>query len=328
VATEPVFLLSLPRSGSTLVQRLLGAHPDIATTSEPWILLPYLYTLKRPGVYAEYGHRTAVRAIEDFCQGLPGGREEYLFELRRFVLSLYEGAAGGRPLFLDKSPRYHLIVDELMELFPEARFVFLWRQPLAVAASIIDSFGRGRWNLDRYMIDLEDGLQNLVAAARPNDSRCIALRYEDVVADPPGQVGRVLEFLGLDPHPLSTEEALAAVPLQGRMGDRTGIKAYTMISQEPLHKWQQTMSTALRRRWCRRYLELVGPHRLAAMGYSYDQLSKEVDALGRGGRALLSDLARSTYGYGQRRITCRLINPSAREQERVAVTRQRTLQRS
>jgi hypothetical protein len=39
----PLFLLSLPRSGSTLAQRILAAHAGIATTSEPWILLPYLY---------------------------------------------------------------------------------------------------------------------------------------------------------------------------------------------------------------------------------------------------------------------------------------------
>jgi hypothetical protein len=38
-----IFLLSLPRSGSTLAQRILAAHEGIATTSEPWILLPYGY---------------------------------------------------------------------------------------------------------------------------------------------------------------------------------------------------------------------------------------------------------------------------------------------
>jgi hypothetical protein len=39
----PIFLLLLPCSGSTLAQRILAAHEGIATTSEPWILLPYLY---------------------------------------------------------------------------------------------------------------------------------------------------------------------------------------------------------------------------------------------------------------------------------------------
>ena len=70
--TEPVFLFSLPRSGSTLVQRLIAGHPEVATTSEPWVLLPLLYTMRRPGAFTEYGHRTAVRAIDDFTGQLPG----------------------------------------------------------------------------------------------------------------------------------------------------------------------------------------------------------------------------------------------------------------
>lgn len=46
IESTPLFLLSLPRSGSTLAQRFLAAHDAIARASEPWILLPYLYTLR------------------------------------------------------------------------------------------------------------------------------------------------------------------------------------------------------------------------------------------------------------------------------------------
>src|SRR3712207_7451790 len=76
----PLFLFSLPRSGSTLAQRILAAHEPIATASEPWILLPYLYTLREHGVYAEYNHRILVQAVEDFCAVLPGGRDDYRSE--------------------------------------------------------------------------------------------------------------------------------------------------------------------------------------------------------------------------------------------------------
>ena len=130
---------------------MLSVHPEVATTSEPWFLLPLLYALRRPGVYAEYGHRTAVRAIDDFFGSLAGGREAYLEEVRTFALPVLERRIG-RAYFLDKTPRYHLVVDEIKELFPDGRFIFLWRQPLAVAASIIESFGRragGTWTSTR-----------------------------------------------------------------------------------------------------------------------------------------------------------------------------------
>ncbi|MFV1990599.1 MAG: sulfotransferase, partial [Acidimicrobiales bacterium] len=48
---RPAFLLSLPRSGSTLLQRLLGAHSMVATVAEPWLLIPPLYALRDEGVY-------------------------------------------------------------------------------------------------------------------------------------------------------------------------------------------------------------------------------------------------------------------------------------
>ena len=204
--TTPVFLFSLPRSGSTLVQRMLSVHPEIATTAEPWFLLPLLYSVRRPGVYAEYGHRTAVRAIDDFVGSIEGGREAYLEEVRTFALNLYSNAASGAPYFVDKTPRYHLIIDDIKELFPDSRFIFLWRQPLAVAASIIDSFGRGRWNLEKYEIDLTDGLESLIGADRANDPRCHTLRFEDVIRDPESSMDGIFRFLELDPGDADVSE--------------------------------------------------------------------------------------------------------------------------
>ncbi len=314
---RPVFLFSLPRSGSTLLQRLLAAHPQIATASEPWVLLPFLYTMRRPGVYAEYGHRSMVRAVEDFSGQLHGGREEYLLELRNFAMALYAGAMEGEQrYFLDKTPRYHLVVDEIMELFPDGRFIFLWRQPLAVAASVIDSFGRGHWNLEKYSVDLVDGLENLVAAARRADSRCICVRFEDVVAQPDEEVARILDFLGLPAFPDPAELGSSRPP--GRMGDRTGTEQYSAVSTEPLDKWRSTLGTAYRKRWARGYLTRIGASRLEVMGYDYDQLRRDVGGLRATPRKLAPDIARSMHGALNQRLAGRLINPSRGEQRRVA----------
>ena len=76
-----IFLFSLPRSGSTLLQRLIASHPQVATVSEPWLVLPYLYTLRGRGIYAEFDYKTSSTAIQDFCEELPNGPEEYLLAL-------------------------------------------------------------------------------------------------------------------------------------------------------------------------------------------------------------------------------------------------------
>ena len=311
MSVRPVFVFSLPRSGSTLLQRMLATHPEIATASEPWILLPQLYALRETGVVAEYGHRTAARAIADFGDSLPGGRDDYLAEVRRSALALYDRAGGDATWFLDKTPRYHLIVDEIMALFPDARFVFLWRNPLAVAASMIESFGRGHWNLDRYDVDLHGGLERLVTAAGRGDERAIAVRFEDVVADPDAATAAIFRLLELEPA-AATAAGFGEVGLGGRMGDRTGTVSYQAVSAEPLDRWRETMANPLRKRWCAAYLRRVGGERLGAMGYDLDELARAVDGLGTGPRGVVSDAARRLDGRRRSRRSARLLGTGAR----------------
>jgi hypothetical protein len=312
MSPTPVFLFSLPRSGSTLVQRMLATSSQVATATEPWVLLPHLYAFRLDGAYAEYGHRTAARALADFCAAMPDGRRAYLDEVRRSVLALYARAAGEAIYFLDKTPRYHLVVDEIVELFPEAPCIFLWRHPLAVAASMIESFGSGRWNLFRYDVDLYGGLERLVAARRRSRS-CHAVRYEDVVTDPARAIARMFAFLDL-PVPGDTLGRFARVRMNGRMGDRIGSGNYSAVTTEPLAKWQVTMSNPLRKRWCREYVEWIGSERLEVMGYDREAILDEVDALPTSGRTVGSDIARRAHGRLYRRrvahVTARRSRPS------------------
>lgn len=73
----PIFVFSLPRAGSTLVQRVLTAHPNIQSTAEPWILLPLVYSLKTDGIYTEYAQCIGSMAIHDFVAELPNGKADY-----------------------------------------------------------------------------------------------------------------------------------------------------------------------------------------------------------------------------------------------------------
>ena len=61
-----IFLISQPRSGSTLLQAILGGHPDIHTCSEPWIALPFIYALKEEGSEFDFNSKTSKVAIKAF----------------------------------------------------------------------------------------------------------------------------------------------------------------------------------------------------------------------------------------------------------------------
>jgi len=293
--TRPVFLLSLPRSGSTLAQRILASHPAIATTAEPWILLPLLSSLRDDGVYTAYNHRWFRRALVEFTAELPGGEADYAEAIRRFAVHLYERAANGRPYFLDKTPRYHLVSRELLDVFPDARFVFLWRHPVAVAASISQTWGRGRWNLYHFKADLYAGVDRLVDAYRGAGDRAFGIRYEDMIAAPHEVWPKVFAYLELDYDERFLRE-FATVRLQGSMKDPTGVVSYSSVTSEPLTKWHDWLNPA-RRRWARAYLDWVGEERLRSMGYDLAGLQAELEAIEVSGTYLASDAVRRAYGF-------------------------------
>lgn len=295
MSQTPLFVLSLPRSGSTLVQRVLAAHDEVSTAPEPWVILPQVYAMRERGAFAEYGQVPAARALREFAQRLPGGEQAYREELRRFLLSLYETASGGRgAYFLDKTPRYHFVIEDLFRIFPDARFVFLWRNPLSVVSSIVETWAGGAWTLERWHGDLFDGLARLVEGfERHADASCV-VRYEDLVGEPEDAWGRIFDYLDLsfDPDLL---RSFASVDLAARMGDRTGSRDYASLSSEPVTKWRDTITNPLRKRWCRNYLDWIGERRLTVMGYDLSGLKRELDAVHDDWRGLGSDLLRGSY---------------------------------
>jgi len=247
--------------------------------AEPWLLLPLLYARRGAGGwFAEYNQQFYNRAFSDFCKHLPGGQVAYDKHLRRFVLGLYQQAAlGSSRYFLDKTPRYHLVVSDILDIFPDARCIFLWRNPLAIVASIIETFGKGRWNIHRYRIDLYRGLDNLVRAAQDARERVLTVRYEDLVTVPDITWPRVFEYLELDFQP-ELLESFSDVRLQGRFGDPTRDR-YEHLSTAPLEKWKHTMRGTLRRRWALRYLDWIGAERLSVMGYDLGILKRDLEAI-------------------------------------------------
>lgn len=303
----PIFLFSLPRSGSTLVQRILGYDPEIATVSEPWILLPYFYSLKKDGIYAEYGHGYSVQAIEDFCLELPQGKQDYLTELRALVLKLYQKAAKKKVrYFLDKTPRYHLIIEEIIALFPEAKFVILWRNPLAIVASIITTWNHGQWNIHRYRADLYQGIENLTNAYSKYADKIHVIQYENLLLNPEVEFKKLYDYLDL-PFDVEILTKFSNLQLNGSKGDPTGVHQYQSISQQPLDKWQKIMVNPIRKRWCRRYLQWIGRERLNMMNYDLDQLLNELNIVPVQSSMLVADLSAIAFGVAENILEFRIL---------------------
>jgi len=293
---SPIFLFSLPRSGSTLLQRILSAEPEIATVAEPWVLLPLVYALKHSGVYAEYSHDLSSQALADFVNKLSGGRRAYLECMGEAMMGLYSKVAKkDARYFLDKTPRYALISDDVISMFPEGKFIFLWRNPLAVISSMIETWGDGKWNIYIYKVDLFDGIQALINSYESNPEVALSLKYESFLHAPEDELSRVLSYLDLHYDPGLLAE-FTKVRLDGEMGDPTGVNEYNKVDTSPLEKWKSTINNPLRRMWCRRYLQWIGRDRMAIMGYDMDELLYELNSTNTRWATLPGDVMRFLYG--------------------------------
>lgn len=295
----PIFLLSLPRSGSTALQRALSAHPDVGTASEPWLLLPLLYPLRAHGAAAEYDHAVMHQAIADLCRGLPDGAQSYRAAARRMALEIYRELAPEARYFVDKTPRYHLIADELFAMFPEAKFVLLWRNPLAVLASTVETWAGGRWSVHRWSIDLFEGVANLTSVQAMHGDRLSVIHYEDAVENPDHELARLFGSLGLDPVPGGPGGSRTAT-LGGALGDRRASEGAAALTDQGPDKWKAVLANPVRKAWARRYLKWIGRERLELMGYDLSRLLGELSDVRVSGRRATSDVVRLIRGRAVR----------------------------
>ena len=286
-----IFLFSLPRCGSTLLQRILAGHRDITSVAEPWLLLPPFYALRPRGVRAEYEHASLAQAMRDLLEELPEGEKSYRRAVRDFSLSMYSQIASPEAAyFLDKTPRYSLIVEEIVETFPDAKFIFLWRNPLAMMASML-TLSPSSWLVNEFHEDLVRGLPNLLHCATELDDQCVEVRYEDFIHDPGQQLRLVMEYLGLE-YEVDLLRTFDKITFKGSLGDRQSSEQYRQIDEEPLERWKSFLRTPIRKWWCRRYLKLIAGIGLESRGYDIGSLRQELDDLPINAIEILRDLSR------------------------------------
>lgn len=194
----PVFLISLPRSGSTWIQRELVRFDPIYSLPEPWYLLPLTYLNRVEQTFTPYSSLTYSRALKELK--IRGVDTQGIFD-RAIVAASKEVISSLNAdcrYFLDKTPQYAHISGDLMRLFPDAKFIFLWRDPVDVATSIMSTWGGGLDTLFKYDIDFIDGLREMSIVSQSSSENVLNLTYEDFLAAPEDMIKDVMSFLDID----------------------------------------------------------------------------------------------------------------------------------
>ncbi|MBT8421992.1 MAG: sulfotransferase [Gammaproteobacteria bacterium] len=276
-----IFIISLPRSGSTLLQRVLSGHPEVGVSSEPWILLHQAYARRSVGILAEYDQDWSALGINEFIKHYTDGDDAYDDGVRAFAQAIYGNAKrqAGVSRFIDKTPRYVLILDDLQRWFPRAKFVFLLRNPLSVLSSVVNTqIQHDLSTLERFANELLRGpaaMLDAIAAIEATGDDAIVVRYEDFVSHPENELERICRQISLDFDPTMLDYSKNP-EIKGVMKDRTGVQQHDRPVGERQHGWRKMLGDAQQLEFARGYLTALGPDLVTRFGYDFDELNDAV----------------------------------------------------
>jgi tetratricopeptide (TPR) repeat protein len=195
-AADPIFILGLPRSGSTLIEQILASHSQVEGTQELADIPRLVVDLK--GREAELDHPRYPAVLtqmngEDFRRL----GEKYLSDTR-----LYRS---GKPHFIDKMPNNFRHIGLLHLMLPNAKIIDARREPMACCfGNLKQLFAQGQ-EFTYSVEDIARYYRTYLELMRHWDAvlpgRVLRVQYEDLVDDLEGHVRRLLEFcrLGFEP---------------------------------------------------------------------------------------------------------------------------------
>jgi Sulfotransferase family len=315
-AKRPVFILGLtPRTGTNYLWDLVCLHPACAPGREPI----------REDFFLEHAHLLA-RFVRDVSRKW----DPAWGKVSRETLAELHASLGTALLeFLSTDDERRLVtknpsvagIEQVFTFFPTAQLIILARDGRAVVESCVRTFG---WDLDlaarRWAVAASSALRFLDGRAT-DDPMVRLVRYEDLVADPRGQLSNLFSFLGLDDadYQFSAAERL---PVRG--------SSVLLGGQERVH-WDPVERTAdfnSLRRWAdwtaeqhRRFAWLAGREQVA-LGYGLDE-SGPTTTSARARQRLASALWRARRGADLAEYRLRgWLGPLTRPlRERVGLTR-------
>ena len=234
----PIFIVGMPRSGSTLLERILGQHSAIEAAGE-LPLMPRLVAMESPAASA--AHRSLMP------EGLTGEAVSRLAEW--YLERSQEYRHTGKPRFTDKYNGNWIRTGLIRLMFPAAKILDIRRDPLDCCWSVFRSVLGGDYagdqrDLARYYADYVRFMDAMVAAS---PKQVLTVRYEALVSDVEGQTREILDFLGLEFQRACVDFHLstAAVTTASSEQVRRPINTDGIGSADPYRPWLQPLIAEL-----------------------------------------------------------------------------------
>jgi tetratricopeptide (TPR) repeat protein len=198
---DSIFILGLPRSGSTLIEQILASHSEVEGTQELAVVARIVMELRGRGTDLDNPRYPGVLTELTAEQFMHFG-ERFLTETRVYRRT-------GRPFFIDKMPNNFRDIALIHLMLPNAKIIDARREPMACCfGNLKQLFSSGQefsYNINdiaRYYRTYLEIMRHWNVAL---PGRILTVHYEDVVDDLEGSVRRVLDFCGLSLEPACLE---------------------------------------------------------------------------------------------------------------------------
>jgi len=220
----PVIVLTMARSGSTLLRFILDSHPELACPPETSLgsacsMLARLWDLLEPSP------ESAGDSLRP--QQVPANLPEAAAASVRGAVDEVYGrylARRGKRRWCDKSLNNLEVAELFAEIYPDAQFVCLYRHCLDVIVSAVEAcpWGLGGYGFEHYAavsqgnsviavaLSWLDRTRPIIEFQEKHPDRCLGIRYEDLVTEPEEVAAVLFDFLGVQRVPGITAACFAA----------------------------------------------------------------------------------------------------------------------
>jgi hypothetical protein len=282
-----IFVIGTPRSGSTMLERMLASHSQIYGRPEPHIVTPLAYLGYWDKVdKAPYDHVLAAEAQREFVSELPGGEKDYYEACRAYLDILYGSmleTSGGMRYFLDKTPAYGLVVDFLAKVYPKTHFIVLTRNPIAILSSFANSFFDGDYTeAYRYNPIPNRYVPVMAKFLRDKPAPMIHVKYEEIVTNPEQELEKMFNFLDL-PVEKEAVEYGKHEHVKGGLGDPISVAKHSRPMTKSIAKWAQEIAgDSTKLSIVKDMVSKLDPEDLETWGYPVGTLWEPLERVGEG----------------------------------------------
>ncbi len=276
-----LFIVGCPRSGTTWTMLMLAQHPNVAACQQTGLFIPMAHLKRWWGRNSQFGKsiiRFSDASVSDEAPAADDDdglilenlleKQHFYDACRSYATEVYRRVVEGNPdaeVILDQTPEHVRVAPLILQIFPDAFFLHVLRDPRAAVSSLRNA-ARSFAGEHVFPTDARDAAHywrahvNLGRRIKEATERYREIRYEALLEDPPGELAKILAWLEIPNEGSFCEEAVNGARLERMRKHRKAPKGF--FRKGKADSWRSELTTG-----DLRAVEYITSELMAELGY-------------------------------------------------------------